>query len=165
MSQWASAFAESALRIPKAVGDLLGPCAFAVTMGAARTLYGSNAIRLPLRKAMTVSAVLCICAYLLAALSGNPVPALIGCALCGFSVGIFWPGTFSIAALRLPSAGTAMYAFLALAGDVGCSCGPTLVGFIANACDGNLRAGLLAALVFPVTIFLGIRALKEQREA
>ena len=165
MSQWASAFAESALRIPKAVGDLLGPCAFAVTMGAARTLYGSNAIRLPLRKAMTVSAVLCICAYLLAALSGNPVPALIGCALCGFSVGIFWPGTFSIAALRLPAAGTAMYAFLALAGDVGCSCGPTLVGFIANACDGNLRAGLLAALVFPVTIFLGIRALKEQREA
>ena len=165
MSQWASAFAESALHIPKSVGDLAGPCAFAAAMGTSRTLYGKYAHRLPLRKAMTGSAALCICAYLLAALSGSPVPALIGCAVCGFSVGIFWPGTFSIAAGRIPAGGTALFAFMALSGDVGCSAGPTVVGFVANACGGDLRAGLLAALVFPVTIFLGIRALKEQPEA
>ncbi len=162
MSQWASAFTESALHIPKAVGDLLGPCAFAVTMGTARTLYGKYADRLPLQKAMTASAVLCFCAYLLAAVSANPIPALAGCALCGFSVGIFWPGTFSIAAARLPAAGTAMYALLALAGDVGCSGGPTLVGFVANACGGNLHTGLLAALCFPAVILLGIYLLKPR---
>ncbi len=161
MSQWASAFAESALRIPKAVGDLAGPCAFAVTMGTARALYGKHSEKFPLKNAMTVCATLCICAYLLAALSGNPIPALIGCALCGFSVGIFWPGTFSIAALTIPSAGTAMYAFMALAGDVGCAGGPTLVGFVANAAGGDLRAGLLAALMFPITIFFGIRLLNR----
>lgn len=163
MSQWASAFAESALHIPKAAGDLAGPCAFAVAMGTARTLYGKFADALPLKKAMTAGAGLCICAYLLAALSRNPVPALVGCAVCGFSVGIFWPGTFSIAALRLPAAGTAMYAFMALAGDVGCSGGPTLVGFVANGFGGNLKAGLLAALVFPVCILIGIRLLKAER--
>ena len=163
MSQWASAFAESALHIPKATGDLAGPCAFAVAMGTARTLYGKFADALPLKKAMTAGAGLCICAYLLAALSRNPVPALVGCAVCGFSVGIFWPGTFSIAALRLPAAGTAMYAFMALAGDVGCSGGPTLVGFVANGFGGNLKAGLLAALVFPVCILIGIRLLKAER--
>lgn len=163
MSQWASAFAESALHIPKATGDLAGPCAFAVAMGTARTLYGKFADALPLKKAMTAGAGLCICAYLLAALSRNPVPALVGCAVCGFSVGIFWPGTFSIAALRLPAAGTAMYAFMALAGDVGCSGGPTLVGFVANGFGGNLKAGLLAALVFPICILIGIRLLKAER--
>ena len=132
-------------------------------MGTARTLYGKFADALPLKKAMTAGAGLCICAYLLAALSRNPVPALMGCAVCGFSVGIFWPGAFSIAALRLPAAGTAMYAFMALAGDVGCSGGPTLVGFVANGFGGNLKAGLLAALVFPVCILIGIRLLKAER--
>ena len=160
MSQWASAFAESALRIPKAVGDLAGPCAFAIAMGTARTVFGKYSV--PLKKTMTACAMLCIGSYLLAALSANPVPALIGCAVCGFSVGIFWPGTFSIAAQTLPAAGTAMYAFMALAGDVGCAGGPTLVGFVANAFGGNLCAGLLAALVFPVVILTGIRLLKTK---
>ena len=164
MSQWTSAFAESALHIPKAVGDLAGPCAFAVSMGTARALYGKFSEKLPLKKAMTASAVLCICSYLLAALSGSPVPALIGCAACGFSVGIFWPGTFSIAAVAMPAAGTALYAFMALAGDVGCAGGPTLTGFVANAFGGNLRIGLLAALIFPVTIIIGIRLLRKRPE-
>ena len=108
---------------------------------------------------MLASAVLCISCYLIAALSGNPVIGLIGCALCGFSVGIFWPGTFSTAAVILPNAGTAMYALMALAGDVGCSAGPSVVGFIANANGNNLKLGLLFAIVFPIVILVGINHL------
>lgn len=162
MSQWASAFAESALRVSKTAGDLTGPCAFAILMGTSRALYGKYSDRLPLKKAMMASAVLCIAAYLVAALSKNPIAALIGCAVCGFSVGIFWPGTFSLAAKRIPAAGTAMYAFMALGGDVGCSGGPTLVGFVANGLGGSLKPGLLAALVFPVLILVLICSLKRK---
>lgn len=160
MSQWASAFAESALKVSKTVGDLAGPCAFALLMGTARAFYGKYSDKLPLKKAMLACSILCVAAYLLAALSGNPIVGLIGCALCGFSVGIFWPGTFSIAAKSLPGAGTAMYAFMALGGDVGCSAGPTLVGMAAGVFDGRLQAGLLLALVFPVLIFIGISRLR-----
>lgn len=160
MSQWASAFAESALKVSKTVGDLAGPCAFALLMGTARAFYGKYSDKLPLKKAMLACSILCVAAYLLAALSGNPIVGLIGCALCGFSVGIFWPGTFSIAAKSLPGAGTAMYAFMALGGDVGCSAGPTLVGMAAGEFDGRLQAGLLLALVFPVLIFIGISRLR-----
>lgn len=161
MSQWASAFAESALRVPKTVGDLLGPCAFALLMGTARALYGKFGGKIPLKKAITVCSLLCVCSYLLAGLIRIPAFALIGCALCGFSVGVFWPGTFSIAAASMPSAGTAMYALMALAGDVGCSAGPTLVGFTAGAFGGEIRAGLLAAIVFPVIILAGANRLKD----
>ena len=161
MSQWASAFAESALGISKAVSDLAGPSMFALFMGTARALYGRFSDKLPLKKAMILCALLCIASYLLATLAGLPVFGLIGCAVCGFSVGIFWPGTFSIAALAIPSAGTAMYAMMALAGDVGCSSGPTVVGFIAESTGGDLKAGLLAAIVFPAVILLGILRLKQ----
>ena len=161
MSQWASAFAESALHLTKTVGDLAGPCLFALLMGTARALYGKFSERLPLKKAMLGCAALCVGCYLLASLTQNPVLGLVGCAVCGISVGIFWPGTFSIAALSLPSAGTAMYAFMALAGDVGCSGGPTLVGFVANALGGDLKRGLLAAIVFPVLILVGVGRLKR----
>lgn len=163
MSLWASAFAESALNVSKTVGDLAGPCAFAVFMGIARAGYGNNSERIPLKKMMVGSACLCIICYLIAGLSQNPVYGLIGCAVCGFSVGIFWPGIFSLAALKLPTAGTAMYAFMALAGDVGCSAGPTLVGFVANANQNNLQTGLLMALVFPVMILVGMWLLREKR--
>ena len=163
MSQWASAFAEAGLGVSKTVGDLAGPCAFAIFMGAARALYGKYSEALPLKRAMLACACLCMAAYLLAALSDAPVLALIGCALCGFSVGIFWPGTFSTAARALPTGGTALFALMALAGDVGCSGGPTLVGLVAGAAGGELRTGLLAALIFPVLIFLGIACLKERR--
>ena len=127
------------------MGDLAGPCAFAVLMGLARALYGRFSDRLPLTVCMGASAVLCMGCYLAAALSGQPLLALLGCALCGFSVGIFWPGTFSLAARTLPGGGTAMYALMALAGDLGCSAGPTLVGFTAGAAGGRLQAGLLPA--------------------
>ena len=160
MSQWASAFAESALHVSKTVGDLAGPCAFALMMGTARAVYGKYSERIPLKRMMLGCGGLCIMAYLLAALAPSPVVGLVGCAVCGFSVGIFWPGTFSIAAKNLPAAGTAMYAFMALAGDVGCSAGPTLVGFVANGFGGSLKPGLLAAVVFPALIILGISKLR-----
>lgn len=156
VSQWASAFAESALKVSKTVGDMAGPCAFAVFMGTARALYGKYSDRLPLMKMMKGSAVLCIGCYLLAALVDNPILSLVGCALCGASVGIFWPGTFSVAAVRLPGGGTAMYALMALAGDLGCSSGPSVVGFVANAMNGNLKTGVLVAIVFPIVMLLGL---------
>lgn len=167
MSQWASTFAEAGLNVSKTIGDIAGPCAFAILMGSSRALYGKFSDRLPLKKAMVLSAVLCIICYILAVFSKSPVFSLIGCALCGFSVGIFWPGTFSIAAADLPGGGTLMYALMALAGDIGCSSGPSVVGFVANANDGNLKTGILVAIVFPVLIFILISLLgriKEMKE-
>lgn len=164
MSQWASAFAESGLQVSKTVGDLAGPCAFAVLMGTSRALYGKYSEKIPLKKMMSGSAVLCILCYLVTVFAPSPVIGLIGCALCGFSVGIFWPGTFSMAAWNLPGAGTAMYALMALAGDVGCSSGPTVVGMVADACDGDLKKGILVAILFPVVILLGILLLREKKE-
>ncbi len=162
MSQWASSFAESALHVTKAVGDLAGPCSFALLMGTSRALYARFSDRIPLHAAMMGSAGLCVGCYLLAALSGSPALSLAGCALCGFSVGLFWPGTFSAAAARLPAAGTAMYALMALAGDVGCSAGPTLVGFAAAANGNALTAGLLPAVVFPILILIGVPLVKRK---
>lgn len=159
MSQWASAFAESGLKVSKAVGDLAGPCAFAALMGTARALYGKFSDKLKLERFMLVSAILCEACYITAAISKNPAAALIGCAVCGFSVGIFWPGTFSIAAKRLPSGGTAMYALLALAGDLGCSCAPAAVGFAADKLGGNLNFALLTGAVFPLLIIGAIAVL------
>lgn len=162
MSQWSSAFAESGLNVSKTIGDLAGPCAFAALMGSARAIYGKYSDSIPLKKMMTNSAILCIISYLLAAVTGNAALALIGCALCGFSVGIFWPGTFSIAAKNLPTGGTAMYALMALAGDLGCSAGPTLVGFVANANGGNLGVGLIVAIIFPILMLTGLAILKQR---
>lgn len=163
MSQWASTFAEKGLNVSKSLGDLAGPCAFAVLMGTARALYGKFAGRIPLKAFMIGSSALCIGCYLLAGLSGNVLLALVGCGLCGFSVGIFWPGTFSIAPEVLPGGGTAMYALMALFGDLGCSGGPTLVGMVSSAAGGELRTGLLVAIVFPVlmlTLTLALRGLR-----
>ncbi|MBR2545043.1 MAG: MFS transporter [Erysipelotrichaceae bacterium] len=164
MSQWASAFAEAGLHVSKTMGDLLGPCAFALLMGTARAIYGNNSDSLPLKKAMMRSAVLCIFSYLLASLTNSAVLGLIGCAICGFSVGVFWPGTFSIMAVEMPDVGTSMYALMALAGDVGCSAGPTMVGFIANAFNDNLKYGLLAAVIFPIMILITVNILSRLRK-
>ncbi|MCI8466278.1 MAG: MFS transporter [Lachnospiraceae bacterium] len=161
MSQWASAFTESVLHVPKAMGDLAGPCAFAILMGTARFLYGKFSERISLKGFMAGSALLCIACYVTAACVELPIFGLLGCALCGFSVGIFWPGTFSMAASALPGGGTAMFALMALAGDLGCSSGPTLVGMVAETTGGGLKSGLLAAVVFPVLIFAGILLLKK----
>lgn len=164
MSQWASAFTESALHVSKTVGDLAGPCAFAVLMGTARALYGKFSERIPLKKFMAGSAALCIGCYVLAAGTGLPALGLLGCGLCGFSVGIFWPGTFSMAASALPGGGTAMFALMALGGDLGCSSGPALVGMVAERANGSLKSGLLAAVVFPAVMLAGILLLKGRKQ-
>lgn len=155
MSQWASAFAEKGLGISKSVSDLLGPSAFALLMGLSRAIYGKHSNMIPLKKMAVGSAILCALCYLLTALTKGSLLGLLGCALCGFSVGIFWPGTFSAAARALPRAGTAMYALMALAGDVGCGLGPSAVGVIANAGGGDLRTGLLVSALFPILILIG----------
>lgn len=162
MNQWASAFAEEALGISKTLGDLIGPCAFALCMGTARAIYGKYSEKIPLKAMMSLSAVLCITSYLLAVFATNPLMGFLGCALCGFSVGIFWPGTMSIAAWVLPKGGTAMYALMALAGDLGCSSGPTVVGFVADAFGGNLKQGLMMAIIFPVLILLGMYMVRNK---
>ena len=163
MSQWASAFVESALKISKTMGDLMGPCLFAVFMGTARAIYGKYSDKIPLKKMIMGCAVLCTACYLIAVTANAPLMALAGCAVCGFSVGIFWPGTFSTAVKALPGGGTAMFAFMSLAGDLGCSSGPTLVGLAANALGGNLKAGLAFAMIFPLGMLL-CTALVMKRE-
>lgn len=158
VSQWASSFAEQALHVGKTTGDLAGPMMFAILMGIARTIYGKYGDRLPLKACMTGSGLLCLFTYLLIALSPSPGPALLGCALCGFSVGILWPGTFSMAAAAMPSGGTALFALLALGGDVGCSGGPTFVGFCSGLFAEDLRKGILCAVLFPLLLLAGLRA-------
>ncbi len=160
MSQWASAFAESGLHVSKTVGDLAGPCAFAVFMGSARALYAKFAERISLKKFMALSACLCVVSYLLASFSKNPVLGLLGCALCGLSVGIMWPGTFSMAAKAIPRGGTAMFAFFALFGDVGCNIGPGLVGVVSGIFDSDLKKGLLAGVVFPACLLVTLFVLR-----
>lgn len=160
MAQWASAFAESALHVTKALGDLAGPCLFALLMGTARLLHSKLSHRLDLKRTMLGCGFLCILGYLLASLSPWPALSLLGCGICGFSVGVFWPGTFSMASGACPRGGTAMFALLALAGDLGCSAGPGLVGAVSGVFGDNLKTGLLAAILFPVCLILGLRLLK-----
>lgn len=150
VSQWASAFAEQGLGVSKAVGDLAGPMAFAVLMGTSRLIFGKLGDRLNLDRFMKLSALLCIVSYLCISLVPVPVAGLVGCAVCGFSVGIMWPGTFSKAAASIKGGGTALFAMLALAGDLGCSGGPTLAGLVSGGFGDDLHIGILASVVFPV---------------
>lgn len=152
VSQWASAFAEQGLGINKTAGDLAGPMTFAISMGIARATYGKYGDKIELDRFMKGSTVFCVVSYLVISLSPYPVMSLVGCACCGFSVGIMWPGTFSKAAVSLKNGGTAMFALLALGGDLGCSCGPTVVGFVSEMMDGNMKAGILASVIFPVIL-------------
>ncbi len=162
MTQWASAFTESALGVSKTVGDLVGPCLFAVFMGLARVFYGKKSEQLDLTKVMLICGSLCVVCYLLASLSPVPIIGLIGCALCGLSVGIMWPGTLCISSQKCPKGGTAMFAFLALAGDLGAAVGPTMVGGIADAVGGNLKTGLLFATLFPAIMIVGLLLLLKK---
>lgn len=162
MSQWSSAFAESALSVSKAVGDLAGPCLFAILMGGARVFYAKFSERVDLTRFMQFSAGLCVICYLLASLSRQPAWALLGCGLCGLSVGIMWPGTFSIATVSCRGGGTAMFALLALAGDLGGSLGPSVVGAVSSLAGENLKMGVLAAIVFPVLMIGGLFVLRKK---
>lgn len=154
MAQWASAFTEAALGFSKTVGDLVGPCLFAVTMGICRVLYGKYGPKMNLTRFMLGSGILCLCCYLLASLSSSPVLGLIGCVLCGFSVGIMWPGTISLTSPRLPRGGTALFAMLAMAGDLGGAFGPSLVGTITQQSGDRLQSGMLAGSVFPLILII-----------
>ena len=160
MAQWASAFVESALGISKTLGDLIGPCLFAVTMGISRVIYGKYGSKIELTKYMLGSGALCLVCYILSALSLNPVICLIGCTLCGFSVGIMWPGTISILSKRLPVGGTAMFALLAMAGDLGGAFGPWLVGITSQLKNDDLKSGMLIACVFPIVLIATIFGIK-----
>lgn len=165
VSQWASTFAEKGLGVTKTIGDLAGPMTFAILMGSSRAFYGKFGHKIDLDWFMLGSSVLCIFSYLLIVASPIPFLSLVGCGICGLSVGIMWPGTFSKASVALKNGGTAMFALLALAGDLGCSGGPTLVGFVSSAAADNLKAGILVAIVFPVVMAVEIilQRTKEKR--
>ena len=163
MAQWASAYVESALGISKSIGDIIGPCLFAVMMGMSRSFYGKYGENIDLMKFMIGSGALCLVCYLLSALAPLPFLNLVGCAVCGFSVGIMWPGTISIASKKIPLGGTAMFALLAMAGDLGGSVGPGIVGFVTQNANDNLKVGMLAGYVFPTVLVLSVLLLKRKR--
>lgn len=152
MSQWASAFAEKGLGISKSAGDLAGTMMFAVMMGLARIAYAKMSKKISLRRCMIGCGILGVCAYFLAAFSPVPLLGLSACGLCGLSVGVLWPGTYNLASEQLRGGGTAMFALLALAGDLGCVSGPALVGLISDRSGGTLKTGLSAAAVFPALL-------------
>ena len=163
MSQWASAYVESALGLSKSTGDLAGPCMFAVTMGISRMIYGKYGSKLNLIKFMMGSGCLCLLCYMAASLSNEPMIGLAGCIICGFSVGIMWPGTISICSERISTGGTAMFALLAMAGDLGGAFGPGLVGNIAQNANNNLQKGMLAGCIFPLVLIISLLILKNLR--
>lgn len=156
MAQWASAYAEAALGLSKTVGDLAGPCMFAVTMGISRVFYGKFGENTDLKKYMMGSGALCVICYMMASFSENPIVGLIGCVMCGASVGIMWPGTISISSKTLSKGGTAMFALLAMAGDLGGTVGPAIVGNIAQSSGDNMKKGLMAGMAFPIILIVSL---------
>ena len=160
VGQWASIFMEKGLQISKTLGDLVGPMTFAVCMGLARVFYGKYGEKIKLERFMMGSALVCVLSYIIIAIIPLPVVGVIGCSICGFAVGIMWPGTFSMASAKIRNGGTAMFALMALAGDLGCTSGPTLVGMVSGLFSENLRIGILAAVVFPLVLLIGIWLLK-----
>ena len=162
VSQWASTFAEKGLGVSKAVGDLAGPMAFAILMGSARAFYGKFGDKIDLDKFMVGSGLLCIGSYLLISLSPLPQLSLLGCAICGLSVGIMWPGTISISSSKIPLGGTALFALLAMAGDMGGSIGPFVIGFVTQNTGDDLKAGMLAGCIFPAVLILSVFLLRQR---
>ena len=161
MAQWASAFAESALHVSKTIGDLAGPCGFAICMGISRTLYGKLGEKVDLSIFMIASGILCLFCYLLAGLANIPIMGLMGCAVCGFSVGIMWPGSISISSKVIPKGGTAMFALLALSGDLGGSIGPAIIGNVSQIVGDNLQAGVIAGIGFPIGLVVCVLAIRK----
>lgn len=156
MSQWASTFAETALNVSKTVGDLAGPMAFAVLMGLGRIIFSRLSSRIKIEHYLLASAVLCTVSYLMVGLSKNPYISLAGCGLCGLSVSAMWPGTISLSTMRISGCSTAMFGILALAGDTGCTAGPTLIGILSRLLGGDLKTGLLFGMIFPLIIIFSL---------
>lgn len=165
MSQWASAYAESALGLSKMMGDLAGPCLFAVAMGICRVFYGKYGEKIDLIKFMMGSGILCLVCYVMASVSGNPIIGLIGCIVCGFSVAIMWPGSLSLSSAKIPTGGTAMFALLAMAGDLGGSIGPSIVGTVTQNANDNLQAGMAVGCIFPIVLVAGLLILKRFKKS
>jgi len=163
MGQWASLFAEEGLGLSKVMGDLLGPCLFAVMMGIARTLYGVKGTKINIHKTLPICSLLCILSFVITAIVPIPAVALLGCALCGLGVGLMWPGTLSITAASHPAGGTAMFAIMALSGDMGCSIGPWLTGLVAE--RSTLNIGLLVAIIFPSVMFVGLVVMNKSSKS
>ena len=161
MSQWSSLFAESGLQVPKVVGDLLGPCLFAVLMGIGRSIYGIWGHKINLNRALMASGILCVICYAVTIFVQNPFISLLGCAVTGLSVSLMWPGTFSLTSATYPMGGTAMFGMLAIFGDIGAAVGPWIAGVVSDAVGLGLKAGLLVAIVFPVMLVIGVMLLKK----
>ena len=162
VAQWASLFAEKGLGISKTLGDLVGPMSFAIFMGTARAIYGKYGEKIKLETFMILSTLLCAVSYCIISFIPSPIAGVLGCSICGFSVGIMWPGTFSLASAKIRNGVTAMFALMALAGDLGCSVGPTVVGTVSDLFSENLRIGIMTALVFPIMLMLGIFTVKKK---
>lgn len=163
MSQWASYFAENGLSVSKQMGDIFGACFFCFMMGVSRLFYGRSGEKIHLQHFMLYSCLLCVVGYGITIFSPYAILGLIGCGICGLSVGILWPGSFSIAAKECKAGGTALFAILALAGDLGCITGPEVVSLIATAFPKyGLQAGLLVAIAFPVLMLIGVLKVKEE---
>lgn len=163
MCQWASAFTESALGVSKTVGDIAGPCAFALLAGTARIIYAKFSHKINLMRFMGLSCALCAVSYIVAGLSPLPLIALASCGLCGFASGVLWPGVFSLAPRLCPSGGMAIFALLALAGDLGCSLGPAVVGFVSELAGGDLHYGMLTAVIFPIGGLIALSVLNRKK--
>lgn len=180
MTQWSSLFAEVGLGVPKLVGDLVGPALFAFFMGVGRTVYGVWGKRMNLRKVLLGGSVLCILCYATAVFSNIPLLALLGAAVCGLSVSLMWPGTYSLTSVRFPRGGTAMFGILAIFGDIGASVGPWLAGLVSDVSQRTsfvqnlsqaqglgleqvgLRIGLLMGIIFPVLMIVGLKLLPSE---
>lgn len=164
MSQWASLFAERGLNVSKTMGDLLGPCFFALLMGCVRLIFGIFGDRMNLGRCILASGILCVISYLTAVFVRNPIIALMGCAVCGLSVALMWPGTYSMASAEFPRGGNAMFSILALAGDIGCTSGPTIAGLVGDA-SGDIKKGLLIATIFPAVLAVSVGVLVIKKKA
>ena len=161
ITQWASAFAEAGLGVEKWVGDLIGPCLFAITMGSARVFYAKMADKITLENGILVSSCICVVSYLMIVFSPIPIISLIGCAICGIGCGMLWPGSYSIAMKRMPKGGVPLFGLLAFAGDLGCLSGPCVAGFVSDAFGGELKAGFLFSMIFPITLAIMVTVLKK----
>lgn len=161
MSQWASAFAESGLHVNKAIGDLIGPAMFAAFMGVSRVLYAVMSEKLNLGRFILISSLLCLACYITVAFSSSPALSLAACAVTGFSVGIMWPGVYSLAAGIIKNGGIVMFSLLALAGDFGCISGPSLVGIISSSHGNDFRLGFLFSAIFPLALITGVILLRK----
>lgn len=162
VSQWVSAFAEAGLKVSKTLGDLLGACLFAALMGVGRIYYARNSEKMPLENSMLLSLFLCVAGYLVVALSPWPVVTLIGCGMAGLGITLIWPGTLSLGARRVAHGGTALFALMACAGDIGATLGPSLAGVLSDTFGGNLKIGIAAAVIFPLAAITALLCLRKQ---